>query len=326
MNKLYKYSGLIAIVGIVLIVLGFILSKFSPSTSNSTAGLSLGGQQEHTFECTNVKHIDISELSESIRIERGNSDKLTIVYYTPENKNNVDVKEVNGTVSFSRIKNNVSLTVGFELGDTSTVVTLPKNFDGKIKASSTSGSVNIASVDCEDLLVKSSSGSVKLENITSKKSSEISTTSGSIKVSSLTTADDFLLKTSSGSIDIEAATCKKLEAESTSGSTKITDVSSETSSFEASSGNIKLENFSSKGKIVMKSTSGNIRFEKLVSDEIILESSSGSVSGSIKGSEKDYSILTKTSSGTCNLDNKRDGSKTLDAKTTSGSIRITFED
>ena len=96
--------------------------------------------------------------------------------------------------------------------------------------------------------------------------------------------------------------------------------------FNNNSGVIKLERVDAGGEIFAKNTSGGVHFDSLkAAGNLTFESNSGSVKGSIVGKESDYSILSKTTSGGNNLTDSRTGSKELNAKTTSGSIKITLE-
>lgn len=280
MKKLYKLAGLFAVVGVVVLAYGLFLAN-----GDSKLGRISSSYKECKFESSTVEDIEINELSENIIVEKGNSDKLVIKYYTPEKTNDVSLSESNGLVKYTRERKSDKVMIGIDYTDTTTVVTLPKDFHGEVKTTSTSGGTKISGAECSDLSAKTSSGSIKLENISADNSVNVKATSGSVKVSN---------------------------------------VAASKSSFETSSGSIKLENLVSTEKIIAKATSGSIHITDIVSDAIGIKASSGSVGGTIKGRESDYSVLANTSSGSCNLDNSREGTKTLDVETTSGSVKISF--
>lgn len=322
MKRLYGISGLIALLGAALLGVGLLMLRGS---SVERRGFSTTSFKERVFESNTVKDIEIKESYESVIIEKGDTDKLTIRYYVPENEDNVSISENNGLVKFERKKTKININLSINMQDTSTVVTLPKDFKGTVDASASSGAVKIKDIQCEDLSVTTSSGSINLENVISDKSAEIVATSGAIKVSSLTAFNDVSVTALSGSLGIEKVSCNNFAAEVTSGSVKVSDTTGKTASFEASSGSVKLDNVSFEDKVNISTTSGSIHFEALKSNNISAEASSGSIRGTIAGKQSEYSVISKTSSGACNLENTREGNKILDVKTTSGSINVSFD-
>ena len=322
MKRLYGIAGLIALLGAALLGVGLLMLRGS---SVERRGFSTTSFKERVFESNTVKDIEIKESYESVIIEKGDTDKLTIRYYVPENEDNVSVSENNGLVKFERKKTKINNYLSINMQDTSTVVTLPKDYKGTVDASATSGTVRIKDIQCEDLAVTTSSGSIQLENVVSDKSAEIVVTSGAIKISSLTASNDVSVTALSGSIGIENITCNNLGVEDTSGSVKVANATGKTASFEASSGSTELDNVSFDDKVNISASSGSIHFEALKSNNISAEASSGSIKGTIAGKQSEYSVISKTSSGSCNLENTREGNKILDVKTTSGSINVSFD-
>lgn len=322
MKRLYGIAGLIALLGAALLGVGLLMLRGS---SVERRGFSTTSFKERIFESNTVKDIEIKESYESVIIEKGDTDKLTIRYFVPENEDNVSISENNGLVNFERKKTKININLSINMQDTSTVVTLPKDFKGTVDASATSGTVRIKDIQCEDLAVTTSSGSIQLENVVSDKSAEIVVTSGAIKISSLAVSNDVSVTALSGSIGIENITCNNLGVEDTSGSVTVANATGKTASFEASSGSTKLDNVSFDDKVNISASSGSIHFEALKSNNISAEASSGSIKGTIAGKQSEYSVISKTSSGSCNLENTREGNKTLDVKTTSGSINVSFD-
>ena len=346
-----KKSTLISIIsvvaGLVLIAIGFgmVRGDYMKLNGKSTQG----NWVNETYECTsNIDHIDIDERSETTKVVTGNVDKPVISYWHYEKDEDiVEITEKSGTLHFVRKERKVfsfGPIVSFNVQDTSTLVTLPRDYKGKIEVSASSGSVfaegisneddvkleassgsvHATSLNCKDVELKATSGSIKAEDIVSEGEAKLSNTSGSISVKKLTVKDDFSAKNSSGSIKLEDLTCKDLEAENTSGGVRLDQVTAKEASIKSSSGSVKLDDVSA-DKVDAKSTSGSISLKDLTSPEIVMKANSGGIHGNIKGNEKDYSIISSTGSGSCNLKDSREGSKSLDVSTTSGSIRITFD-
>lgn len=286
MKSLFKVTCIIAGIGLILLGAGFLLSK---------TGLFKGGKEmgriEKTYESSTAKNLDLSELSETVKIEKGTGDKLVIVYHIPEGDDNVDISETNGTLTYKRKHTNkwFGFFFSFDFGDYSTTVTLPKDFSGELTLSASSGSIKSDPVDCSVFYAEVSSGAIKVNGINSGSTFTAKTTSGSISADDITCSGECLLNSSSGSVALKNISCETLTAKCTSGSVKVIDVTS---------------------------------------DNISLSTTSGSIKGTIEGSQSDYSIKAKTVSGHNNLldatFNSSDGPKSLRAESTSGSINVTF--
>ena len=118
--------------------------------------------------------------------------------------------------------------------------------------------------------------------------------------------------------------CGNISAQNSSGGMGLTKIACDEVFAKNTSGSIKLTNVSSKS-IEAENTSGGIRLDGVSGDALKFASRSGSINGNINGKESDYSVITSTTSGSCNLAASRDGEKTLDVSTTSGGIRISFD-
>lgn len=216
----------------------------------------------------------------------------------------------------------------------------------KFEAEASSGDVLLSSFSSEEsAIIKTTSGDISMSNISTGTFINISSSSGTIVSKKLAAGSFFVATSTSGDMVVEGlAAGDSVDFSASSGSLKLSDIAaakgilaittsgsiySEDSSFdkidfEASSGSITLVSDSA-SSVKVKTTSGTISLDKLEADSISLEASSGSIKGTIDGEESDYSIISTTSSGSSNLKDKREGSKTLDVKTTSGSIKLSFK-
>ena len=365
MNKVTKISLLAIGAGLILIAIGFAITG-----GNWRAFAGKKSEANHThydYECTGkITAVDFTDFYEGVLITTGDVDKATVSYYELDGHDAVSVKESNGTLYFERkdLGNPNWLMFDFNFEDTKTVITLPKDYEGPIKAHATSGSISVKDLKNSDVEVKNNSGSIKLENI--EKSGKISAknTSGSIRISNLTSTGDISLESRSGSVKAEEIKCKDLFAKATSGSVAVDKAECDNITAQSNSGSVRVLNATVKSDIATKSTSGSSRTENATCSSLESEASSGlvnieevkadtvkcsctsgsihltnldvaksatfkansgSISGTIKGKETDFSIIASTTSGFCNLKGSRDGEKTLDATTTSGSVNIRFE-
>ena len=293
--------GLIGI-GIILIGISstFFKGDFSVYNSKNIS------YEEKTYECSSkITSIEVDESSNSIIVTAGNKDYPYIEYMERANYLEYEISEEKGVLSVKRkrdIRNNISF--GIDFTDTSFHVYLPKDYNGDLSVSTSSGSINLSEINAKNIDLNSSSGSIHSEDIN---------------------GNTILSHSSSGSqrfSDIDAAS---LTCETTSGSQRLSNVSADSVLCDASSGSTHLENVAS-DSVSIDTTSGSIRFQNLKADQIYILATSGSISGSIDGKESDYSISSSVTSGSCNLNDRNSGSKELKVKATSGSINISFED
>lgn len=367
MSKPSKIALLAIAAGIILIGLGFILTggnmkAFSSKKANAN-------RTKYDYECTGkITAVDLEELYESAVITTGDVKNATVTYYVYEDKDIVNVDESNGTLSFTRKEIDKSFFqidfFDFDFEGTKTVITLPKDFEGPVKAHATSGSIDVKDLKNSSVDVKTSSGSSRVENV--EKSSEVTiiSSSGSVKATNIASTGDVTITSSSGSNKASSVKCKDFSATATSGSVVAENIECDNLSTKSNSGSVKvanatvknnLETGASSGSVRVtessakdisgKTSSGSIHFENTSADTAYAEctsggirlegldvaksaefkSNSGSVGGSLKGKESDFSIVTSTTSGSCNLKDSREGDKKLDVSTTSGSIHIKFE-
>ena len=364
MSKTTKFSLLAIGAGLVLIAIGFIITGGKMS---AFAGKKASTNHVHyDYECSGkITAVDFTDSYESVLITTGDVDKATVSYYEFDGHDQVIVKESNGTLSFERKSTGNSWVMfDFNFESTKTVITLPKDYEGPVNVNTTSGSIAVKDLKNSDVKAKSSSGSIKIDNVANSKEISGKATSGSVHVSSLASSGDITLESTSGSIRADGVKCKDFSGQATSGSVHIDNAECDNLKAQSNSGSVKVSDATVKEDITVKSASGSSRTENATCSSVNAESSSGSVTfkdvtadkvnglsasggihldnlainksaafkansgsinGTIKGKETDFSIIASTTSGSCNLKGSRDGEKTLDASTTSGSINIKFE-
>ena len=130
----------------------------------------------------------------------------------------------------------------------------------------------------------------------------------------------------SGSIQVSSLSGKKAAINNMTGNIMIGNVISEGDlTVDNTSGSVTLVNVAAGGDIDVKNTTGKIRVENIKSGRnISLINVTGSVTGTIEGKESDYSISTKTVTGSSSLENSDSGIRKLKVRTTTGSIKLSF--
>ena len=346
MKKSTIIAILILIAGLLLITLGLasLRGNWAKLNGKKTSGRYVG----RTYTCSGmITSLSGTESYEGIKIQTGNVSTPVIEYwYDERHEDSMKFSEEGGKLTFEREKEsfNIDINFGFNNQDTTTVITLPKDFDGELEAKCTSGSVRLEGVktkenitlksssgsvkaenaECKDFFAKATSVSIKLVNINASGNLDAHNNSGSISAEDLDVSGSVTLGNTSGSLRANNVECADLSAENTSGGIRLSDVEAGDSvETKTTSGSIKLEKVAA-SSIKSSNSSGGISIDDIKADTIDLRATSGSIHGDIDGKESDYSIVSSTTSGSNNLNGSRSGSKTLDVHTHSGSIRITF--
>ncbi len=131
------------------------------------------------------------------------------------------------------------------------------------------------------------------------------------------------LSTDNGMISVKGLTAASIMADSDNGYITFDHVNADQIDVSTNNGGIRLKN--SQGKIVKgKTQNGMISCERLTSEDISLQVSNGSISGSIVGEYRQYSVETKVQNGSSNLKDSDSGDWKLYLKVSNGSIRMDF--
>ncbi len=226
-------------------------------------------------------------------------------------------------------------------------VELPESYAGALAVQTASGSVSVyGALNLADLNLGSVSGAVDASDVASKAAVVIRSTSGSVHADAVLAAEDIRLQSVSGSVDLRKATALggvavqttsgkitltevnaaiELSVKTTSGSAEIGQAHCDADmSFSSVSGSVRLSGVDC-GEITGKSVSGSQHFENLAANVISLQSTSGSINGTISGAKDDYSISVHTVSGGSNLKSTDSGkAKTLTLSTVSGGVGVEF--
>ena len=155
--------------------------------------------------------------------------------------------------------------------------------------------------------VKTSNGKIDIKDISINGNVSAETSNGVVNISDTAAAGNFYTKSSNGKVFITNVSTKDLSAES-------------------SNGRIFLTNIKSEEKIYAKTSNGGIELSNIFFGQSArLESSNGSISGSINDSMNNFNITSRTSNGKNNLpESMAGGTKDLIVKTSNGKIDISF--
>lgn len=174
--------------------------------------------------------------------------------------------------------------------------------------------------DYDALKISGHSSDVWVSNEVSLKNTDINITSGDVKYYASTSGNAFI-KTISGDINVEGINSAVIALESTSGDILVTDCNLTELRATATSGDIDVGNTEASQEIELSTVSGDVEFWGIDSKKINLNATSGDIEGSVKTPKK---FSAESTSGDVYIPNSASFDSTLNAKTTSGDIRITI--
>lgn len=146
----------------------------------------------------------------------------------------------------------------------------------------------------------------------------LKTASGDIKVEEKVLALDADIKSTSGSISYFGEVINDINIETTSGDIKLKSTVSNGMTIKSVSGEIELEQCENSNSLNVKTTSGDIKFSELEADDIIIKTTSGDVKGTLTS---DKLFIIDTNSGDVKVPESK-GTYTCNIDTTSGDIDI----
>lgn len=182
-----------------------------------------------------------------------------------------------------------SLSIGADTGD----ISIPSNFKfDSINITVSTGDVLCSASTTKKTSIKTSTGNVKLENL-SAGAIDISVSTGRITASSVECDGDIKLKSSTGGMTLTNITCANLTS-------------------VASTGKLTMNNVIASGNFDIESDTGDVRFESCDANEITIVTDTGDVKGTLL-SEKIFIVDTDT------------GRKDIPETTTGGKCKITTD-
>jgi len=333
---------------VALVVIGLVLAAAA-----FAAGFT-GSEQYEAFSESfpdNIKEIRTDITAGRVHFYRTDEDQITILYYDNENHYfNIEEQDQRLTISRRSLPWYQDAGNWFHFGgpEYDVEVGIPSGFQGSLILENHSGSTRIQDIQCLELKIKSSSGSIHLDNVESKRNLEIEASSGRIELTDIRSQNSIDISNTSGGLEMDNVDCGgDLSISGRSGSQKLSQihaqggivvtassggingdniVSQNDFSVSLASGGIHLSNIKA-DSIQANSSSGSIRITKMDAQSIGIQATSGSVYCSVIDAIDQYTVFSETTSGSNHLaSGAYGGNKVLDVRSTSGSINFTFED
>jgi DUF4097 and DUF4098 domain-containing protein YvlB len=223
----------------------------------------------------------------NVVVERTDSGNIEVEYWYNDQQN-YEFSTVGSTLRIAETHGFHLFSFDLDFTNHTTVLQIPKSFDGSLS---------------------------------------LSTVSGNIKVYRLAPIDELTVETTSGTLDIsEVEVADRLHVESASGNIAVTDVSAARGVLRTTSGTTGLDGLRFDAEFEAHSISGDIRFERLQASRLTFGSTSGNIRGAIVGNPEDYVIESHTTSGRVSLPPGSAGTarNSLVVRTVSGDMDIEF--
>lgn len=187
-------------------------------------------------------------------------------------------------------------------GSTGTIE-IPKEFQFvSADISMSTGNVNLFSSVSESVIINTTTGDIRVDNI-SAGSLDLSASTGGIVVSDVTCKGNMKAKVTTGDVKVANVTCQNLLS---TGSTS----------------DISLKNVIATGKFSIERSTGDVVFERSDAAEIFVKTDTGDVTGSLL-TEKVF--ITETATGDVNVPKTITGGK-CEINTSTGNIKIEIAD
>ena len=195
------------------------------------------------------------------------------------------------------------------------------DYIGMIDFGAPSITIYLPKTEYSSLLVKGSTGKVKLLESLHFKNVAVSLSTGHINVENIS-ADTMNLSTSTGKITAANVDCSNNMAVNVStGNTIMTNITCKNLSSSGSTGNISLHTVLTTEICSIRRSTGNVELNGCDAAEIYIETETGNVAGSLLS---DKVFITDTSTGKINVPKTTTGGK-CEIKTSTGNIKIKID-
>ncbi len=244
------------------------------------------------------KNISISTKTADISFEPSGNLKTSVICHEQKNvKHLVSVQD--GALVIEIVDTRKWYEhIGINFGTPKITVYIPQGEYGTLSVNASTGDVEIP----EEFKFESMDVLVSTGNVTNYASA-----SETIKI-----------KTSTGKICVENVSAKTLDLSVSTGKTNLTEIKCDSVISSGNTGDISMKNVVAAEKISIKRSTGDVRFEGSDAAEIIVETDTGNVAGSLL---TDKVFVTETSTGRISVPKTTSGGK-CEITTSTGDIEI----
>lgn len=284
-------GGLIALlVGGILFTVAFAASGFS---FEKLSGLSWESQTFTESAATSSVVIDVDNSDVTVKFDK-NADKITVSYFTCNNRSGKELKTFNVTESNGTLSLKEHTKWQYDLflwtyKDTDVTVIIPEGRAVSLDISTDNGDVNIyGSANIPNLHIDTDNGDAEINGQISAKDVTIGTDNGDVEITGSLTANSLTAETDNGTFEAEGT------------------LTVNTLSIETDNGDIEAED------------------ALITANKIFFSTDNGEVEARLFGKVTDYKINVNTDNGSSNVVDSLVGQRELNIETDNGDIYITF--
>lgn len=276
-NLLLKVSVAIMLLGLVLLIAGFVGTGGNIAEIRSVFNMDEQYNEVAYTETQEVNQIKVVGRDERIVIQKGNVSHVELSYYESSN-DTFSYSLTDGTLSLVKQRRpfwqNFNLTFAWRSSQTAIVtITVPESYNGSMQ-------------------LKTTNGSIVLDNFAIDGTINLETTNGKVELKNSNATGVIRLKTTNGDVVMQhVSTLQTIEANTTNGRVQISNLSAQSMKFVT--------------------TNGSVTASRLAADAIELTTTNGGVTLLVIGEEEDYKVDVRTTNGSITYNDLRIASQTL---------------
>lgn len=348
------FAKVFIILGVLLLAAGIILFIGGMSAVGwDFSALNTVRYENRTYEeqSGSVTALQVDYTDAAIAVEYSETaEKISVSYPVRQNERGEDTAEIeiskeNGVLSITEHQNwqnnlfqwNIDLDIHFGGEDNSPVVriTLPAGREYSLTLGTGNGSIRLqANGALSSLALHTENGSIRAQAETPLHiggNATFQTENGSVTVSNIEAEGDLALHTSNGSVSAENVSAKNITVTTEHGDVTLTDAAADTAlTAQTSTGRISLCGEIAANSLTAKTETGAIllRDGTIDANAIDLSTETGSITAEnsvFAGAQSDYTVQVSTEIGNSNVSDSLGGNRRLSLKTTTGEIRVFFQ-
>ena len=293
---LIKLAGAVIVIGLVLLITGFVVGGFN--LGDLVNGFS--ADEEFTLVEVNeefsVQEVFVNVENNIVKFTLSEDEKFHITYYSAEFYPFTHIME-DGVLSLVGKQNRPFSFFNYKYTSAkvrTVSVQVPASFSGSLDVYNSNGSIEVTGLTVSEMNFRTSNGSVSGKNCTVSGDVTFSSLNGDVSLNNCTISGNTVLSTSNGKINSQDVTAAKYKG---------------------------------------TSSNGSINVKGIVCNDVDVSTSNGSIEVELSGDSSQTRIDVSTSLGSIYLDGFKisnqvlhpTASNKLKAKTSNGSIKLTFQ-
>ena len=285
-----KSNKIYIVAAVVLLVgLAFMFSG-AASAGFSTARLSADDWQDKTYTAAgDITALVIDDSNTAVEIVPTDEERVAVAY-TDGRWQRYAVEEANGALRVEKRtepRDWFRSLWSFDFGVRRLTVRVPRGTALTLDAGTSNASVTLSGLSLAKLSLRTSNARVEVRDVTVAQGMEVKSSNGGVSLTDVTAQGDVAVTTSNDTVALDGLTARTVDVKT------------------------------SNGPITLDAVDGR--------ETLRFESSNGSITGSLAGAMKDYSIESHTSNGSSNLPEELGlGGRSLTVRTSNDRIDVGF--